>query len=78
MGLLVTGKTSIKTQILISYSLLLIIGGGVALGVCLGLLTGAANTSRDNAKSSIISDTQENCLVFSQEVSSNLQHKNFN
>lgn len=68
--LLFNDKNSIRTQILASYSLVLILSIGITLGICYGMLFGAGSSSYQTASLSIISDTENNCLTFAREVSS--------
>lgn len=68
--LLFNDKYTIRTQILVSYSLIIIISAGITLGICYGILFGAGTSSYEVASNTIIVDTKSSCLTYAQEISS--------
>ena len=65
----VFSKYSIKFQILLSYSIILVITAGLTLLICYLLLFDAGKKSYSSAHDTIISNANSNCFTFAQEVS---------
>jgi hypothetical protein len=73
IGLVINDKTSIKTQIEISFGFLVIFTGGITLAVCYGLLYGNASEAYSVAEKTIRSQTFESLSTIAAETAAALE-----
>jgi CHASE3 domain sensor protein len=60
---------AIRTQILVSFSVVVIISVGVTLAICYGLMFAAGENAYNTASTSIIANTQQSVLSNALDIS---------
>jgi CHASE3 domain sensor protein len=55
-------NVTIRTQILVSFSMIVVVSVGVTLAICYGLMYNAGQQAYDTASSTIISNTKQSVL----------------
>eukprot|EP01034_Spumella_vulgaris_P027036 gene27036-33697_t len=69
----INDKTSIKTQIEISFGFLVVVTGGITLAVCYGLLYGNASEAYSVAERTIRSQTYDSLTTLAAETAASLE-----
>lgn len=60
---------TIRTQILVSFSAVVVVSVGVTLGICYGLMFSAGHDAYSSASSTITSNTNQNVLSNALDIS---------
>ena len=65
---LINDKSSLKQQLLVSYSLITIISAGITLGICYGLLYSLKNSASIAATENLLYQTDSNAKALAIEI----------
>ena len=69
---LINDKISLKQQLLISYSIITVIAGGITLAICYGLLYSLKNNSSKDANDNLIQQTNSNAQALAAEIANTI------
>jgi zinc transporter ZupT len=61
-------NVTIRTQIVVSFSSIVVVAVGVTLAICYGLMYSAGNDAYNTASSTIISNTKQSVLTNAQDI----------
>lgn len=72
---LINDKTSLKQQLLISYSFITIISAGITLGICYGLLYSLKDSASTAATDNLLYQTNSNAKALATEIANAINQK---
>jgi hypothetical protein len=75
LSLLINDKTSLKDQLLISYTIITIVSAGITLGICYGLLYSLRDEVSATATTNIIHQTNSNELALATEIANTINQQ---
>ena len=75
ISILINDKTSLKNQLLISYTIITIVSTGITLGICFGLLYSLRDEVTSTATINIISQTNSNELALATEIANTVNQQ---
>ena len=75
LSCLINDKTSLKQQLLVSYSLITIISAGITLGICYGLLYSLKSSASTSATNYLLYQTNSNAKALATEIANGINQK---
>lgn len=72
---LINEKTSLKQQLLVSYSLISVVSAAITLAVCYGLLSALSKSASTNASENLIYQTNLNSEALAAEIANSINQE---
>jgi type II secretory pathway component PulF len=72
---LINDKTSLKQQLIFSYSVITLLSAGITLGICLGLLFSLKDKATSNATTNLLSQTNSNAQALATEIANTINQQ---